>query len=65
LGYLANSGAKFYVLFLVGVEISRLSRLVFESWRETDRQTDRRQTRRPFHKTLTLTVCKSNNSFIQ
>jgi len=30
-----------------GDEISRLSRLVFEIWRGTDRQTDRRQTWRP------------------
>jgi len=33
-------------------EISRLSRLIFEIWRGSDR----RQTRRPFHKILTLSV---------
>jgi len=39
-------------IFCKGDKILRLSRLVFEIWRGTDR----RQTRRPFHKCASLTV---------
>jgi len=64
LGYLATSGAKSDVIFLLSDpisykddEISRPSRLVFEIWRRTDR----RQTRRPKQKALTLWVCEPEN----
>ena len=62
LGYLATSGAKSDVVFLLGDpifykgdEISRLPGLVFEIWRGSYLY---RQTRRPLQKALTLTVCE-------
>jgi len=62
LGYLATSGANLTSYSCSPTPISckrdhilRVSRVVYEIWRGTDRQTaDRRQTRRPKQKALTL-----------
>jgi len=62
-----NLTSYFCSLALISYEggvISRISRLIFEICRGTDRQTTDRQTRRPFYKRLTHTVkvCDPNNT---
>jgi len=60
-GYLATSGAKYDVMFLL-CDPDFLQRWQnFDYFSRSDaRQTDRRQTRRPFHKALTLTMGEPN-----
>jgi len=56
LRYLATPGAKYDVISRFPTKVTKVCAYLAEFSRSYARQTDRRQTRRPFHKTLTLTV---------